>query len=205
MKLDERLTWSFNKDVSPLKVNLGCGHNPLDGYVNVDRMPLEGVDVVANLDDPDKVTLPFDDDSVDEYLAVDLVEHLYYPLPFFDELYRCAKPGAKFETALPYGTSDDAFEDPTHVRYYVLGSWRYFAQPIYYRADYGYRGDWQVRQIVLDVAPGVASEDELFSQLMMLRNVALRQYVTLEAIKPARVRDPELLEAPAVLFRKVSR
>ena len=187
-----------------MKVNLGAGHNPMPGYVNVDRMPLEGIDVVCELDDRDKVTLPFDDDSVDEWLAIDLVEHLYFPLPFFDELYRCSKPGAKFETALPYGTSDDALEDPTHVRYYVLGSWRYFSQPIYYRADYGYRGDWDVREIVLDVVESDATVEDLMTDLLHLRNVAQRQYVTMFAVKPARARDPELLQQPAVMFRKVA-
>ena len=185
-----------------MKLNLGCGVDIRDGYVNVDHAPLEGVDVVAELDDRDKVTLPFDDDSVDDFLAIDLVEHIVYPLTLFQELYRCAKPGAKFETAMPYGTSDDAWEDPTHVRPWYLGSWRYLAQPIYYRADYGYTGDWQVKEIVLDV-PVDGTPDELMMSLMMLRNVAQRQYVTLEAIKPARARNPELLEAPTVLFRKV--
>jgi len=185
-----------------MKVNLGSGHDIRDGYVNVDRMPLPGVDVVAELDDRDKVTLPFDDDSVDEFLAIDLVEHIVFPLPLFQELWRCARPGAKFETAMPYGTSDDAWEDPTHVRPWFLGSWRYLCPCVYYRADYAYTGDWAVREIVLDV-PVDGTPDELMMQLMMLRNVAQRQYVTLEAVKPARPRDPSLLEPPTVLFRKV--
>jgi SAM-dependent methyltransferase len=186
-----------------MKVNLGCGVDIRAGYVNVDRAPLEGVDVVADLDQPDKVSLPFDDDSVDEWLAVDLVEHIAHPLPMFQELYRCSKSGARFDTAMPYGTSDDAWEDPTHVRPWLIGSWRYLSQPIYYRADYGYTADWEVDRITLDVADSPLTVDELRELVAAMRNVVLRQYVTLTAVKPARPRNPELLEPPAVQFRKV--
>ena len=43
----------------PPRLNLGCGHIPLDGYVNVDIRALPGVDVVAPVD-----ALPFDPASV---------------------------------------------------------------------------------------------------------------------------------------------
>lgn len=185
-----------------MKVNLGCGHNPIDGYINVDRIPLPGVDVVADLDDRDKVTLPFDDDSVDEFAAIDLVEHIVHPLPMFQELWRCAKPGAAFVTSMPYGSSDDAWEDPTHVRPWFMGSWRYLSQPIYYRADYGYTADWEVDRITLDVGDTGQSDEELFAQTMILRNVIDRQHVQLSAVKPARPRDPSLLRLPQVKFRR---
>ena len=38
-----------------LRLNLGCGHIPLEGYVNIDRRPLPGVDVVSEAED-----LPFE-------------------------------------------------------------------------------------------------------------------------------------------------
>ena len=34
-----------------VRLNLGCGHLPLDGYVNVDMRQLPGVDIVAPVDD----------------------------------------------------------------------------------------------------------------------------------------------------------
>jgi SAM-dependent methyltransferase len=187
-----------------IRLNLGSGNDIRDGYYNIDRSALPGVDVVTELDDPDKVSLPFDDDSVDEFIAVDLIEHIVHPLPLMAELWRCAKPDAILELALPYGTSDDAWEDPTHVRPYFVGSWRYFSAPIFYRADYGYRGDWEVEQIILDVADSPATSDELAEMLLALRNVVLRQYVRLRAVKPARTPDAEKVTQPPVLFRKVA-
>jgi hypothetical protein len=103
--------------------------------------------------------------------------------------------------ALPYGSSDDAWEDPTHVRPYFLNSWMYFAQPTYYRADYGYRGDWQPERIILDVAcEGDAVEVQ--QQVMALRNVVRRQIVELRAVKPAREPLQSLWQNPQIIFNR---
>ena len=55
---------------SGLKLNLGCGHIPLEGYVNVDRRELPGVDVVADVGD-----LPFEEGGVHEISSAHLLEH----------------------------------------------------------------------------------------------------------------------------------
>ena len=177
------------------RVNLGCGRNPVEGWWNVDRAALPGVDELVDLDEP----LPWDAGSVEAFQGIDLIEHIARPLDLMAELWRCATPGASCYFELPYGSSDDAWEDPTHVRPYFVGSWRYFGQPIYYRTDYGYRGDWAVRSIELHVRPGVTAEDVMFT-----RNTVLRQAVTLEAVKPARPNDPTLLETPDVRIVEVT-
>ncbi len=55
---------------SPLRLNLGCGHMMLDGFVNIDARELPGVDVVADLR-----SLPFDPGTVDEIYAAHVIEH----------------------------------------------------------------------------------------------------------------------------------
>ena len=67
------------------------------------------------------------------------------------ELFRIAQPDGKMIIRVPYGSSDDAYEDPTHIRQYFIGSFGYYSQPYYWRADYGYRGDWQAKNITLVV------------------------------------------------------
>lgn len=53
-----------------LRLNLGCGHLPIEGYVNVDMRELPGVDVVAPADD-----LPFEPGSVQEIFSAHFLEH----------------------------------------------------------------------------------------------------------------------------------
>ena len=186
-------------DLTPRRLNLGCGRNPIDGFVNLDRQNLPGVDVVHDLE---QFPLPFYDDTFDEILGVDLIEHVSNALGLMEELWRIAKPGALCTFILPYGSSDDAWEDPTHVRPYFVGSWRYFAQPIYYRADYGYRGDWECAELILEVSDTSQSPDELMQDIQFMRNIVLRQEAHLVCQKPARPADPSMLSTPRVLFRK---
>lgn len=54
-----------------VKLHLGCSDKILDGYVNIDVDKKFKPDVVHDLSRP----LPFDDNSVDEILAEDLLEH----------------------------------------------------------------------------------------------------------------------------------
>ena len=56
-----------------MKLNLGCGEDVRNDYINIDIRPLIGVDVVA-----DVIYLPVEDGSVDEILASDIYEHITY-------------------------------------------------------------------------------------------------------------------------------
>jgi hypothetical protein len=79
----------------------------------------------------------------------------------------------------------------------------YFAQPTYYRADYGYRGDWETDVIVLDLYDANQPDDVLMQDVMTLRNVVGRQTVQLTAVKPARPCEQNLMTQPQVMFRQI--
>lgn len=183
------------------RLNLGCGRNSIVGWTNVDSMKLPGVDIIADLDRCADIPLPFETDSTDEFLMSHVIEHLHAPLPLMQELWRIAKPGAKLTILTPYGHSDDAWEDPTHVRPYFLNSFGYFSQPYYWRADYGYRGDWQPERIVLKVNragnDGMTAE-QVTAKIMNLRNVVQEMSATLSAVKPIRPTDKTLQRRPHV-------
>lgn len=102
--------------------------------------------------------LPFGANSVDEVLLSHVVEHLKNPLGLFDDLHRVCRDGALVTVRVPYGSSDDAWEDPTHVRAMFLNSFGYFSQPFYWRANYGYSGDFEVEQIELHIAYQVLTD-----------------------------------------------
>lgn len=181
-----------------MKLHLGCGRNVLAGWTNLDTHPLPGVDVVFDLDQCRSTALPFPDDTVDEMLASHVIEHLTQPLPFMQELHRIAKPGASAIFRVPYGSSDDAYEDPTHVRPYFMKSFGYFAQPFYWRADYGYRGDWATEKVTLVVDAGKysgKSAEEILLEVNQARNVVKEMIVELRAVKPIREPRAELQSA----------
>jgi hypothetical protein len=83
----------------PIRLNLGSGHIPRKGYVNVDSRKLDGVDVVA-----DVRRLPFEPGTVEEIYASHLVEHFPIEelrsvvLPHWRDLLR---PGGRLVAIVP--------------------------------------------------------------------------------------------------------
>lgn len=73
-----------------MKLNLGCGNNKLEGYINIDLYDKEA-DVKA-----DVCELPYADESVDEIVCYQVIEHVPYNKSeqMFKEWYRVLKPGA---------------------------------------------------------------------------------------------------------------
>jgi predicted SAM-dependent methyltransferase len=86
-------------DNETTRLNLGCGHLPLEGYVNVDMRKLPGVDVVAPLD-----AMPFESQSVDEIFSAHVLEHFPQAalerqlLPYW---YSLLTPGGVFRSVVP--------------------------------------------------------------------------------------------------------
>jgi SAM-dependent methyltransferase len=181
------------------RLNVGCGRNILPGWTNLDIAPLPGVDVVADLEKCGEQRLPFRDSFFDEILLSHVLEHIRNLLPLVEELHRVAKPGAIATVRVPHGASDVAYEDPTHVRRFFASSFLYFGQPLYWRADYGYRGDWEARKItsIINRQENMGmSAQEILTRIYLLRNIAKEMVVEMIAIKPIRPAVKELQVAP---------
>ena len=93
-----------------IRVDLGCGRVKLPGFIGVDRFPLPGVDIVANLDEP----LPFADDSVDLVHASHSLEHLRDLSKVIREVYRICKHGAQICIIAPYSQQGLNIANPYH-------------------------------------------------------------------------------------------
>ncbi len=183
------------------KLHLGCGKSPMDGWINLDQTAHAGVDVVFDLDRCDAYRLPFEDDSISEFYGSHVIEHITKTLPLMQELHRVAKPDARLLFKCPYGSSDDAFENPTHVKQYFLHSSGYWSQPFYWRESYAYTGDWATERTVLLVPHAIAGAKDsqaLMNDVMQKRNVVRELHMYLRAVKPIREARKELQIPPKV-------
>lgn len=102
----------------PLKLNLGCGYQPMNGWVNVDYIKTDHADIVTNLDQP----WPWKDNSVDEIFAAHVLEHVTDHITFMKEAQRVLKVGGYFTIRVPHGWSDAAMGDPTHKRPFFVST-----------------------------------------------------------------------------------
>ncbi len=103
-----------------MQINLGCGFDRRDGYLNVDSWPECSPDLLFDLE---QFPWPFETSSVTRILACHVLEHLGADLATFralsQELYRISAPGCLLGIHLPYCKSVEFWSDPTHVRVYT--------------------------------------------------------------------------------------
>jgi SAM-dependent methyltransferase len=175
----------------PLVLNVGCGRDLIPGFINLDSSAQVGADLVFDLDSCRSQKIPLSDDSVDGIYACHVVEHVRDTLALMQELHRVAKPGAQMVIRVPHGSSNDAFEDPTHVHQFFENSFSYFGQPAYRRADYGYRGDWEVSKVALvmnNASLRALPMPAVLRLVQKTRNQVSEMVVYMKAIKPIRGR-----------------
>jgi hypothetical protein len=121
---------SDNDTIELVKLDFGCGKNKQPGFIGVDSLAFEGVDIVADLRQP----WQWADDSVDEVHSSHFVEHLTNPerVHFWNELGRVLKKGATARIITPHWSNACAYGDPTHqwppmsewAAYYLNKDWR---------------------------------------------------------------------------------
>lgn len=106
-----------------IKIDLGCGINKPQGYVGIDTIDIEGVDIVR---DVEKRGLPFSDNSVTLIRANSFLEHLEDLIFVMNECWRVLKEDGYLVGKVPKAGSDAGFRDPTHKRFFVVNTFKYF-------------------------------------------------------------------------------
>jgi predicted SAM-dependent methyltransferase len=100
-----------------MKLNMGCGHNKVAGWTNVDVSPACNPDVVCDLE---VLPWPWGEGSVDAVLFYHSLEHLGQDSKVFlgmmKELYRVCRNGAEITINVPHPRHENFISDPTHVR-----------------------------------------------------------------------------------------
>jgi SAM-dependent methyltransferase len=105
-----------------VKLNLGCGPDIHEGYINADIVPLPGVDVVCDLDQP----WPWKDSAASEVVACHVFEHVNDPVLFMAEAWRVLAPDGVLVIMTPHYLHRYAFTDPTHKRFCTELTWDYW-------------------------------------------------------------------------------
>lgn len=97
------ITQYLNNSATEKKLQLGCGRNWLEGWLNSDYFPRTSD--ILQLDVT--VALPFEDDTFDYIFSEHVIEHISYPEGAYmlEECFRVLKPGG----VLRVGTPDLAF------------------------------------------------------------------------------------------------
>jgi len=125
-KTDEisSLLKKYNQGV---KIDLGCGSYKQKGFIGMDLLLLDGVDIVHDLE---IYPWPLPDKCASVLMASHLIEHINPAkqnfLKFMNEAWRILKPGGQFMISLPYAGSPGYWQDPTHVNGCTEATWAYF-------------------------------------------------------------------------------
>lgn len=158
-----------------LKLDLGCGKKKKEGFIGVDAIPFEGVDLVADLKQGD---WPWEDNSVDEVYSRHFVEHLTgrERISFFNELYRVMAAGSSALIITPHWSHESAYGDPTHewppvtnwTYHYLNKVWRDACAP-----HVGYTCDFDFELMMSHDANDawIASKDQQAKALLMSRSI----------------------------------
>jgi len=108
-----------------IKLNLGSGARPLEGYINVDiSAAATSVDMVLDLD---QIPWPFESESADEIIMSQCLEHLKDHNLAMREVHRVLTPGGSAVISVPHFTWQLAYADPTHKHFFAYPTFFYYA------------------------------------------------------------------------------
>ena len=84
----------------PIRLNLGCGGDKRQGYINIDVRADVQPDMVWDLE---VTPLPFPDNCAEEIIAKDVIEHISWRRvePLLRDLYRILMPGGRIYIQVP--------------------------------------------------------------------------------------------------------
>ena len=122
-----------------MRLNLGACDRRIEGFISVDIAP--PADEIVDLAGP----WPWQDSSVDEVMALDVIEHIgesistpdlghpFHPrglsgkIHFMNELHRVLKSGARATIETPNASKGVGYwQDPTHVSPWCMSTFKYF-------------------------------------------------------------------------------
>jgi len=141
--LEESATVATSTEVAiPTKLNLGSGKDWREDHFNVDFDAYWEPDAVLDFNHPLPVgkrldtqrfgAILLENNSFDEILANDSLEHIPSLMTAMSSCLSLLKVGGLFRISVPYDLSWGAWQDPTHVRAFNERSWLYYTDWFWY-------------------------------------------------------------------------
>lgn len=100
-----------------VKLNLGCGFDKREGFINADGFEACNPDVLMDIE---SAPWPFEDNQFEYILMKHVLEHVGATMAEFKqvmrELYRVTAPNGIIEIQVPHHQHSGFWSDPTHVR-----------------------------------------------------------------------------------------
>src|SRR3954466_4980447 len=114
-----------------MKLNLGACDRRVEGFISVDIV--EPADQIADLSKP----WPWEDNSVEEILAYDVIEHLPDKRLTLNEMWRVLKANGVARIQVPDASEGDGADcDPTHVSRWNRSPFEYVEADTFERARF---------------------------------------------------------------------
>ena len=113
------------------KLNLGCGADIKEDYLNLDFYPQLGVDIVHDIND---IPWPIEDNSFEEVFCSHTLEHVNSLEDAMKEIWRVSKSGAIIKIRVPHFSCGVYYRDLSHKRPFSYFTMDYFCDA---SIDYG--------------------------------------------------------------------
>jgi predicted SAM-dependent methyltransferase len=185
---NQRLRDQFGQYLGQHVLNVGCASNYEEGCDNLDLDARVNPDIVARLGDK----LPIADNTYDTIVASHCLEHVPPDdlWAAFNEMHRVLKPKGFLVAMTPYGSTDDAWDNPHHRQKFTENTYMYFSKRLYEVQHSGYHAwegqdysDWIIVDMRLIPFPEFQNDPELDFKKRHYRNVIQELQVVMQAVK----------------------
>ena len=109
-------------------IDIGCGMYKYPGSTGIDKIGLDGVDIVC---DVERSGLPFRDDSIDVVYSRHFLEHVDNFEYVIKDIHRVLKPDGTANIIVPHFSNPLGYSDPTHKRFFGYYTFDYFCPEQY--------------------------------------------------------------------------